>query len=74
MLHKILEYIEENNTVDLISISLHFHLEKSVAEGMLYTLISKNKIKELSFHCGNCNGNCRSCPFGSSNKSYMIIK
>ncbi len=74
MLHKILEYIEKNNTVDLNSISIHFDLDKTAAEGMLFTLIKKNKIKELSFHCGNCSGSCKTCPFGGSNKTYMIVK
>jgi predicted transcriptional regulator len=73
MLHKILEYIVMNKTADLNSISLHFNIEKKALEGMLYILIKKNKIKELTFKCGNCNGGCDTCPFGNSNKIYTIL-
>jgi hypothetical protein len=36
-------------SVDLISISLHFDLDKTVAEGMLFTLIKKIKLKSFPF-------------------------
>ena len=74
MLHEIFEYISKNSSVDLTTIALHFDLDKTAAEGMLYLLIRKNLIKELSFHCGNCKGNCGNCPFSGTNKTYMVVK
>ncbi len=56
MLSEIIKLLKERESMTLAEIARHFHSEIPAVEGMLDTLVRKERIQLLDTKCSHCKG------------------
>jgi hypothetical protein len=61
VLINLIHLFQERKILSLEDITIHFHIDKETALGLIETLYQKGKIEKLEETCKSCSSSCKSC-------------